>query len=117
MTSTCYQCERETPYLFADSRCCDCTRLTVEEVTGEPSGFEQDPDEDGATNIAHPEYFAEPKTVYWGNSYATSVAFPKDGTEPRPFKSVTCSSCHKNFGSVQDFYKTQLHEVGCQNIR
>ena len=46
MTLTCYQCERETAYLFADSRCCDCTRLTVEEVTGEPSGFEQDPDED-----------------------------------------------------------------------
>jgi rRNA maturation endonuclease Nob1 len=41
MTLTCYQCERETAYLFADSRCCDCTRLTVEQVTGEPSGFEQ----------------------------------------------------------------------------
>lgn len=74
-------------------------------------------DEDGASNIAHPEYFAEPKTVYWGNSYATSVAFPKDGTEPTPFKSVICSSCNKNFGSVQDYYKQQLHEVGCQNIR
>lgn len=117
MTSTCYQCERETAYLFADSRCCDCTRLTVQEVTGEPSGFEQDSDEDDESNIAHPEYFAEPKTVYWGNSYATSVAFPKEGTEPTSFKSVTCSSCNKNFGSVQDFYKTQLHEVGCQNIR
>jgi|GEM_PF-4101544 len=35
MTLTCYQCERETPYLFADSRCCDCTRLTFEEVTGD----------------------------------------------------------------------------------
>lgn len=42
MTLTCYQCERETTYLFADSRCCDCTRLTVEEVTGEPSAFEQE---------------------------------------------------------------------------
>jgi hypothetical protein len=27
-------------------RCCDCTLLTVEEVTGEPSGFEKDDDKE-----------------------------------------------------------------------
>jgi len=30
----CYQCERDTDYLFEDSRCADCTRLTPEEVVG-----------------------------------------------------------------------------------
>lgn len=73
-------------------------------------------DEDGASNIAHPEYFAEPKTVYWGNSYATSVPFPKDETKLTPFKSVTCSSCNNNFASVQDYYKQELHEFYCLNI-
>lgn len=62
------------------------------------------------------EYFAEPKTVYWGNSYATSVPFPKDETKLTPFKSVTCSSCHNNFASVQDYYKQELHEFYCLNI-
>ena len=28
----CYQCDREVGYLFEDSRCKDCTRLTPEEV-------------------------------------------------------------------------------------
>ena len=31
----CYQCEKKVPYLFADSRCKDCTRLTPAEVKGE----------------------------------------------------------------------------------
>ncbi len=31
---TCYQCGNSTFYLFADSRCSHCTRLTVEEVLG-----------------------------------------------------------------------------------
>jgi hypothetical protein len=44
MILTCYQCDRETAYLFSDSRCCDCTRLTVEEVTGEQSDFEDEED-------------------------------------------------------------------------
>ena len=30
----CYQCENEVMYLFADSRCKDCTRLTPDEVVG-----------------------------------------------------------------------------------
>ncbi len=31
----CYQCEAETEYLFDDSRCSKCTRLTPEEIRGE----------------------------------------------------------------------------------
>ena len=31
----CYQCEKDVPYLFDDSRCKDCTRLTPAEVIGE----------------------------------------------------------------------------------
>jgi hypothetical protein len=31
----CYQCEKEVNYLFEDSRCLDCTRLTPEEVRGD----------------------------------------------------------------------------------
>jgi len=30
----CYQCEKPVFYLFDDSRCKDCTRLTPEEMTG-----------------------------------------------------------------------------------
>lgn len=30
----CYQCEEEVVYLFADSRCHKCTRLTPDEVLG-----------------------------------------------------------------------------------
>lgn len=33
-TARCYQCDRPTAYLFPDSRCGDCTRLTPEEVAG-----------------------------------------------------------------------------------
>ena len=33
--TTCYQCEKECNYLFDDSRCWECTRLTPEEVRGE----------------------------------------------------------------------------------
>lgn len=32
--SICYQCEKRVAYLFDDSRCKDCTRLTPEEVQG-----------------------------------------------------------------------------------
>ena len=32
---TCYQCEGKCRYLFADARCKDCTRLTIEEVRGD----------------------------------------------------------------------------------
>ena len=32
---TCYQCEEETNYLFPDSRCRLCTRLTPAEIKGE----------------------------------------------------------------------------------
>ena len=35
-TSTCYQCENETDYLFPDGRCNKCTRLTKEEIEGQP---------------------------------------------------------------------------------
>lgn len=37
MSSTirCYQCEQKVNYLFADSRCKDCTRLTPAEVRGD----------------------------------------------------------------------------------
>lgn len=31
----CYQCEKPVPYLFDDSRCKDCTRLTVSEIRGD----------------------------------------------------------------------------------
>ena len=34
-TKECYQCEEKVDYLFDDSRCKDCTRLTPEEVRGE----------------------------------------------------------------------------------
>ena len=30
----CYQCEKLVPYLFPDSRCKDCTRITPDELTG-----------------------------------------------------------------------------------
>ena len=33
--TTCYQCEKEVNYLFDDSRCKDCTRLTPDEVRGD----------------------------------------------------------------------------------
>jgi len=32
---TCYQCDRQVPYLFDDGRCSECTRLSVDEVTGD----------------------------------------------------------------------------------
>ncbi len=32
---TCFQCDKEVKYLFADCRCWECTRLTPEEVRGE----------------------------------------------------------------------------------
>ena len=35
--TTCYQCERTTDYLYYDSRCLDCTRVTPEEMRGESS--------------------------------------------------------------------------------
>tara|TARA_R110000737_G_scaffold230712_2_gene244219 strand:- start:3125 stop:3508 length:384 start_codon:yes stop_codon:yes gene_type:complete len=31
----CYQCEEAVPYLFDDSRCINCTRLTPEEIRGD----------------------------------------------------------------------------------
>ncbi len=31
---TCYQCDKPTEWLAPDSRCGDCTRMTVEEVSG-----------------------------------------------------------------------------------
>lgn len=34
MKKICYQCEKEVDYLFDDSRCADCTRLTPEEIQG-----------------------------------------------------------------------------------
>lgn len=30
----CYQCDKPVPYLFGDSRCSDCTRLSPRQVTG-----------------------------------------------------------------------------------
>ena len=33
----CYQCDKPVNYLFADGRCKDCTRLTIEEVRGDIS--------------------------------------------------------------------------------
>ena len=32
---TCYECDRHVPYLFGDGRCSQCTRLSVDEVTGD----------------------------------------------------------------------------------
>lgn len=34
----CYECGKQTNYLFEDARCGFCTRLTSEEITGIPSG-------------------------------------------------------------------------------
>lgn len=31
----CYQCDKPVLYLFGDSRCGECTRLTVDEVRGD----------------------------------------------------------------------------------
>lgn len=31
---TCYQCDKAVEWLAPDSRCGDCTRMTVEEVSG-----------------------------------------------------------------------------------
>lgn len=31
---TCYQCDEQCNYLFADGRCYKCTRLSVDEVHG-----------------------------------------------------------------------------------
>ena len=33
-TKICYQCEKEVEYLFDDSRCGKCTRITPDEVQG-----------------------------------------------------------------------------------
>lgn len=41
---SCYQCGKETTYLFADSRCGECTRLTPEEVRGDIIDEEGDDD-------------------------------------------------------------------------
>lgn len=30
----CYQCEKVVPYLFPDSRCASCTRISPDELTG-----------------------------------------------------------------------------------
>lgn len=35
--TTCYQCEKEVGWLAPDSRCGQCTRLTVDEIKGEVS--------------------------------------------------------------------------------
>lgn len=40
---TCYQCEKPTTYLFEDSRCSRCTRLTPEEVI---NGRDEEDDEE-----------------------------------------------------------------------
>lgn len=37
----CYQCDKFR-YLFADSRCADCTRLTPEEVRGDIVEHDED---------------------------------------------------------------------------
>ena len=44
--TTCYQCEKECNYLFDDSRCWECTRLTPEEVRGEENFEDEDEKED-----------------------------------------------------------------------
>lgn len=46
MSSRCYQCDRLCRYLFHDSRCADCTRLTPEEVMGVvPESSDEDEEE------------------------------------------------------------------------
>lgn len=39
---TCYQCDKEVEYLFGDSRCGECTRLTPAEVIGEEIEYEEE---------------------------------------------------------------------------
>ena len=46
MAKTCYECGRTCKYLFHDSRCYDCTRLTQEEVEGVVT-YEDDEEEEG----------------------------------------------------------------------
>lgn len=41
----CYQCMRDTLYLFDDARCSECTRLTEQDICG---GYT--PDEDNVTD-------------------------------------------------------------------
>jgi len=50
----CYQCENEVEYLFDDSRCKDCTRMTPDEVVGatdEHKEFLNELRESGITNM------------------------------------------------------------------
>jgi hypothetical protein len=58
----CYQCDKATTYLFDDSRCASCTRLTPEEVRGEVVEHEN-----------HVHYFSEcpagSDARYWYSGY------------------------------------------------
>lgn len=40
----CYQCMRDTMYLFDDARCNECTRLTEQDICG---GYTPDEDYEG----------------------------------------------------------------------
>lgn len=72
-------------------------------------------DEDGASNIAHPEQFGQEKSVYWGKSVGETKVYSKDGKLNLSFfNSVRCGSCMKTFEPSTDFYKPELHEDGCE---
>jgi hypothetical protein len=70
----CYQCDKEVAYLFGDSRGACCTRLTVEEVTGEHKMAAKDyVDEfEGMEEMQEVEYAVQVKFKYkdgWSRSY------------------------------------------------
>lgn len=45
----CYQCCKRVAFLFSDSRCKKCTRLTKEEIIGESEPKMLDADEEGCS--------------------------------------------------------------------
>ena len=56
-------------------------------------------DEDGASNIAHPEQFEKEKSVYWGNS-------PVAQTKVYEKSDFSCSYCGRSdqFKQAADFH-------------
>lgn len=42
----CYQCDKPVAYLFADSRCADCARLSISDVQGHDAYGECDDEQD-----------------------------------------------------------------------
>jgi hypothetical protein len=75
--SKCYECEQESDYLFDDSRCKTCTRMTPDEVVG---AIKEEVDEKYTKNG---EITFNPKTgeyTVWNETYSETVCltnYPK----------------------------------------